>query len=165
MPRTQASINWTPIVLVGVGMYAVDKFFGKDDEEEEQEKTAKENTTKVEKLTEKKNPFSFSTFRKPKLKKGWFRQPTKASKLREAARAINAGIGIVYDDEATIKRGINTARTKWEIAIISAFYDRDYKKDLYTHLKQNLNATELGDINKRVLQLPDYLRLRKTVKK
>ena len=165
MPQGQSKTNWTPIVLVGMGMYAIDKIFGKDKEEDEQEKTSKEHTTKVEKLTEKKNPFSHSTFRKPKLKKGWFRQPSKASKLREAARAINAGIGILWDDEATIKRGINAARTKWEIAIISAFYDRDYKKDLYTHLKDNLTATELGDINKRVLQLPDYLRLRKKRKK
>jgi len=155
----QGTVNWTPIVITIAAMLFAKNLFGKDEEEAKREKEKEKSTTEIETRLTKANPFNWTSFKVPK-KKGLARMITSPADLRFAARKIHSGIGTVWDTESLIYAGMKTARTEFEIAVISMFYDKDYNRDLYQHLKQNLSKEEMGEINKTVVDLPKYIRLK-----
>lgn len=150
MAETKA--NYTTIVALGIGAYFLNKLISKD----KGDKSGKEATEEVETSEGKNNPFSYASYVPPKIKAGKFRISMTPTKIVDAGQRIYNGIGYVADNEAEIMSGIKMAGTKTDIAVISSYYSKHYKTDLYEKLKKNLSKKELGRINLYVTKLPDY---------
>jgi len=149
---TESKANLTTIAFLGFAMWAINKFT-KDDEETED---VKKQTKKIEDDT-KGNPFNYNTFVLPKYISSQYRLTLSPTQLVKATTIIWDGIDVFEDDESEIMTGIKFAKTKTDIAAISATYAKRYKKDLYNELKKNLSKKELGRINKYVNGLQNHM--------
>jgi len=145
----ESSLNWTPIIMLGVGYFIVKDIFDDDDDDEEE-------TEELEDLPSAANPWNYSTFKVPPYKSDMYRMKMNKYAIPIAAARIKKGIGYVYDDEAQIMSGVKLAGTKTDIAIVAKFMNSLYGFDVYEKFKKNLSKSELGRINKYVLKLPDY---------
>lgn len=143
----ESTVNWTPIILVGVGYFILKDLFIEEEEEE---------TKKIEKIPLARNPFSYATFVVPPKKVGFYRISIYPKTIVDAAKTINGGFGVMYDDEAQIMAGVKMAGTKTDIKVIAKYMNTLYKYDVYEKFKKNLSKKEVGRINKYVLKLPNY---------
>jgi len=143
----ESTLNWTPVIMMGVGYFILKDFFNDDDDDD---------TEDVEDFKAVNNPWSYSAFVFPPKKEGWYRRKINKFALPIAGARINSGIGYLYDDEAKIMSGIKLAGTRTDIAILAKFMNTLYGYDVYEKFKKNLSKSELGRINKYVLSLPNY---------
>ena len=150
--------DWTPFIWAGFAWMVFKDFFPgeKDTPGDKQDDKA---TTTIETTDLKKNPFEPSYVPTPKkLPEGTRRITLKGySKWSSLLKQIKDSIGYVWDDEGSLMSALRVARTKPDIWVIATMYDRQYKENLYTVLKQNLKKKEINKINGFVSKLPDYV--------
>lgn len=163
----QKKDNTTTYIIVGGVLILVvwDKIFGKSEEEKKLEAVEE----KLEKLPATENPTNanYQITKKPKdtiiIRTTKTVPAVPADYFSKAVVALKLAIGNFSDDEAAIVAALKKAVTKSELALIVKVYNQMFKQDLFTVLKDNLNAKELLPIFTYVNSLPNYIK-GKTVK-
>lgn len=159
--------NTTTYIIVGGVLVLViwDKIFGKSEEE----KKLNKEEEKLEALPATKNPTNanYTITKKPAdtiiIRTTKTIPAVPGDYFSKAVVALKYAIGTFTDDEAAIVAALKKAVTKSELALMVKVYNQLFKQDLFTVLKDNLNAKELLPIYSYITKLPDYIK-GKTVK-
>jgi hypothetical protein len=149
MAEQQQQTNWTPFILGGLGLYAINKLLGGSPGGERA-------LNDLEKLPAKENPFNTSAYRLPPKKTGFYRRTISSEAVIRAAKLIFDGFGYVQDDEAQIMLGFKMAGTRPDIYLIAGYYATKYKRDLWGDLFSSFTKGEGEQIALFVMSLPNY---------
>jgi len=77
-----------------------------------------------------------------------------ASSGNTLSKQIYDAIGYITDDEASIMAVFNALNYKTQVTSLAYYYNKNYQQDLYFHLKQNLNESEMQQIKQIIDNKP-----------